>query len=115
MYFVFCLIVVPLPPGKIPFAAQLNNNNNNNSNFFRKGKMDSKYGLQKKTLNRPRVMITFNHYLFLLIFSIHYVVRVGLRTKSHQSRRWMKRESLGGIKVAESRGQMQDFHFQGSV
>jgi hypothetical protein len=29
---VFCLIVVPLPPGKNPFAVQLNNNNNNNNN-----------------------------------------------------------------------------------
>jgi hypothetical protein len=26
-----CLIVVPLPPGKNPFAVQLNNNNNNDS------------------------------------------------------------------------------------
>jgi hypothetical protein len=29
---VFCLIVVPLPPGKNPFAVQLNNKNNNNNN-----------------------------------------------------------------------------------
>jgi hypothetical protein len=28
--FVLCLTVVPLPPGKNPFAVQLNNNNNNN-------------------------------------------------------------------------------------
>jgi hypothetical protein len=28
--FVCCLIVVPLPPGENPFAAQLNNNSNNN-------------------------------------------------------------------------------------
>jgi hypothetical protein len=27
---VFCLNVVPLPPGNNPFAVQLNNNNNNN-------------------------------------------------------------------------------------
>jgi hypothetical protein len=25
---VLCLIIVPLPPGKTPFAAQINNNNN---------------------------------------------------------------------------------------
>jgi hypothetical protein len=25
-----CLIVVPLPPGKNPFAVKINNNNNNN-------------------------------------------------------------------------------------
>jgi hypothetical protein len=32
VYFcVLCPIVVPLPPGKTPFAAQLNNYNNNNS------------------------------------------------------------------------------------
>jgi hypothetical protein len=32
MYFcVLCLIVVPLPPGKNPFAVQLNNNNSNNN------------------------------------------------------------------------------------
>jgi hypothetical protein len=32
--FVLCLTVVPLPPGKNPFAVQLyyNNNNNNNNN-----------------------------------------------------------------------------------
>jgi hypothetical protein len=29
---VVCLIVVPLPPSKIPLAVQLNNNNNNNNN-----------------------------------------------------------------------------------
>jgi hypothetical protein len=29
---VLCLIVVPLLPGKNPFAVQLNNNNNNNNN-----------------------------------------------------------------------------------
>jgi hypothetical protein len=29
---VLCLIVVPLPLGKNPFAIQLNNNNNNNNN-----------------------------------------------------------------------------------
>jgi hypothetical protein len=29
---VLCLIVVPLPPGKNPFAVQINNNNNNNNN-----------------------------------------------------------------------------------
>jgi hypothetical protein len=29
---VLCLILVPLPPGKNPYAAQLNNNNNNNNN-----------------------------------------------------------------------------------
>jgi hypothetical protein len=32
--FVCCLIVVPLSPGKAPFAVQLNNNNNNNNNVF---------------------------------------------------------------------------------
>jgi hypothetical protein len=33
VYFcVLCLIVVPLPPGKNPFAVQLSNNNNNNNN-----------------------------------------------------------------------------------
>jgi hypothetical protein len=33
LYFcVFCLIVVPLPPGKTQFAVQLNNSNNNNNN-----------------------------------------------------------------------------------
>jgi hypothetical protein len=26
---VLCLIVVPLPPGKTPFAVKINNNNNN--------------------------------------------------------------------------------------
>jgi hypothetical protein len=26
---VLCLIVVPLPPGKNPFAVKINNNNNN--------------------------------------------------------------------------------------
>jgi hypothetical protein len=31
VYFcVLCVIVVPLPLGKIPFAVQLNNNDNNN-------------------------------------------------------------------------------------
>jgi hypothetical protein len=29
---VLCLIVVPLPPGKNPFAVKINNNNNNNNN-----------------------------------------------------------------------------------
>jgi hypothetical protein len=33
VFCVLCLIVVPLPPGKSPFAVQLNNNNNNNNNF----------------------------------------------------------------------------------
>jgi hypothetical protein len=28
---VLCYIVVPLPPGKTPFAVQLHNNNNNNN------------------------------------------------------------------------------------
>jgi hypothetical protein len=33
VYFcVLCLILVQLPPGKPPFAVQLNNNNNNNNN-----------------------------------------------------------------------------------
>jgi hypothetical protein len=32
--FVLCLIVVPLPQGKNPFAVQLNNNNNNNNNEY---------------------------------------------------------------------------------
>jgi hypothetical protein len=31
-YFVLCLIVVPLPPGKHPFAVKINNNKNNNNN-----------------------------------------------------------------------------------
>jgi hypothetical protein len=30
--FVFCLMVVPLPPGKYPFSVQLNNNNTDNTN-----------------------------------------------------------------------------------
>jgi hypothetical protein len=30
--FVLRLIVISLPPGKNPFAVQLNNNNNNNNN-----------------------------------------------------------------------------------
>jgi hypothetical protein len=29
---VLCLIVVPLPPGKNPFAVKIYNNNNNNNN-----------------------------------------------------------------------------------
>jgi hypothetical protein len=32
LFCVVCLIVVPLPPGKISFAVQLNNNNDNNNN-----------------------------------------------------------------------------------
>jgi uncharacterized sodium:solute symporter family permease YidK len=28
-----CLIVLPLPPGKTPFAVKINNNNNNNNNM----------------------------------------------------------------------------------
>jgi hypothetical protein len=32
--FLCCLIVVSLPPGKYPFAVQLNNNNNNNNNIY---------------------------------------------------------------------------------
>jgi hypothetical protein len=28
---VLCLILVPLPPGKNPFAVKINNNNNNNN------------------------------------------------------------------------------------
>jgi hypothetical protein len=31
---VLCLTVVPLPPGRTPFAVQLNNNNNDNRNNF---------------------------------------------------------------------------------
>jgi hypothetical protein len=35
VYFrVLCLIGVPLPPGKTPFAVQLNNNNNNLRSLF---------------------------------------------------------------------------------
>jgi hypothetical protein len=34
---VCCLIVVPLPPGKTPFALKTNNNNNNNNNNIRGG------------------------------------------------------------------------------
>jgi hypothetical protein len=30
LYFVCCLIVVPLPPGENPFAVNNNNNNKNN-------------------------------------------------------------------------------------
>jgi hypothetical protein len=32
LFCVMCLIVVPLPPGKNPFAVKINNNNNNNNN-----------------------------------------------------------------------------------
>jgi hypothetical protein len=32
IFCVLCLTIVPLPPGKNPFEAQLNNNNNNNNN-----------------------------------------------------------------------------------
>jgi hypothetical protein len=31
LFFVLCLIVVPLPPGTNPFAVKINNNNNNNN------------------------------------------------------------------------------------
>jgi hypothetical protein len=50
--FVLCLIVVPLPQGKNPFAVQLNSNNNNNNDVLRP--------IQKWTHHNKWIGLEFN-------------------------------------------------------
>jgi hypothetical protein len=48
LFCVFCLIVVPLPPGTKPFAVKINNNNNNNNNICSQCRShDRRIGQQK--------------------------------------------------------------------
>jgi hypothetical protein len=49
VYFcLLCLNVVPLPPGKNPFAVQLNSNNNNNNNNNNNKHLDSGTNLRER-------------------------------------------------------------------